>query len=80
MRRGIEIADIAEQTKVSISYLRSLEEEVFDSLPAAVYVRGFVTAYARAIGLDAEKVAESYMSRFEDARGATTRGRLMGRG
>lgn len=80
MRRGIEISDIAELTKVSNTHLRSLEEEAFDSLPAAVYVRGFVTAYARAIGLDAEKVVESYMSRLEVARGATTRGRLMGGG
>ena len=48
--RGIELDQIASVTKISVSYLRSLEEERFDALPATVYVRGFVTAYARASG------------------------------
>ena len=42
--------------------------DAFDSLPALVYARGFVSAYARAIGVDAEAVARSYMPRLEAAR------------
>jgi flagellar biosynthesis protein FlhG len=79
MQRGIEIPDIAEITKVSGRYLTSIEEEDFQELPAAVYVRGFVTAYALAIGLDPQKVAASYMPRFDEARQGKSRGRLLGR-
>ena len=61
--RGIELDRIASTTKVSVSYLRSLEEERFDVLPATVYVRGFLTAYVRAVGLDAERVVPGYMER-----------------
>ena len=79
MHRGIEIDHIADVTKVSATYLRGLEEEAFDHLPATVYVRGFVTAYARVIGLDPERVAASYMARLEESRKEKSRGRLLGR-
>ena len=61
--RGIELDRVASTTKISASYLRSLEEERFDVLPATVYVRGFLTAYVRAVGLDAERVVPGYMER-----------------
>lgn len=66
--RGIEIDRVASTTKISASYLRSLEEERFDALPATVYVRGFLTAYVRAVGLDAERIVPHYMERVLAAR------------
>jgi flagellar biosynthesis protein FlhG len=68
LRRGVELDQISDVTKVSVKYLRCIEEEDFERLPASVYVRGFVTAYARAIGLDARRVSTSYMERVEAAR------------
>lgn len=66
--RGIEIGDVAALTKISPAMLRFLEEDRFDALPANVYLRGFVDAYARCIGLDAQRVVPSYMQRSEGAR------------
>ena len=68
LARGIELDRIASTTKIGASYLRSLEEERFDALPPAVYVRGFLTAYARAVGLDADRVVPQYMERVLAAR------------
>ena len=79
MHRGFEIEEISQTTKIAGSYLHAIEEEAFDSLPAEVYVRGFVTAYARTIGLDWTNVATSYMARLQAARGGRARGRLLGR-
>jgi flagellar biosynthesis protein FlhG len=78
-RRGLEIEPRAVVSKISPTYLHFLEEESFDELPAPVYVRGFVTAYARAVGLDSQRVARSYMDRVESRRGTQRRGRLLGR-
>ena len=61
--------DVAEQTKVSKRYLMALEENDFAALPAAVYVRGFVSEYARALGLDSAQVAKSYMALYNRYRG-----------
>jgi flagellar biosynthesis protein FlhG len=78
LRRGIEIEQIAALTKVSNSCLRHIEEERYEDLPASVYVRGFVTAYARAIGIDPKRVAKGYMTRLEEARNPP-RSSLLGR-
>jgi flagellar biosynthesis protein FlhG len=65
LRRGIELEEIASITKINPSYLRFIEEERFTDLPAAVYVRGFVSCYASCVGLDPRNVAVSYMKRLD---------------
>jgi len=76
IRGGMEIEDIARVTKISPTYLRFIEEERFADLPDAVYVRGFVTAYANSVGLEGKEVAASYMKRFDKGHGERRRGRF----
>jgi flagellar biosynthesis protein FlhG len=73
LRQGIELEEIAKTTKVNPTYLRFIEDEQFDGLPAAVYVRGFVTGIAGCLGLDARRVAGSYVDRFEKHKGGGKR-------
>lgn len=77
--RGYEIDHISDVTKVSGAHLRNIEEENFVDLPADVYVRGFVTAYASTIGLDPKVVVPSYMERVQESRTANQRSRFLGR-
>lgn len=79
LRRGIELETIADITKVSIGNLRNIEDERFEDLPATVYVRGFLKAYATTIGLDPGRVASSYIERFEREREQQNRPRFLGR-
>jgi flagellar biosynthesis protein FlhG len=65
---GVELREIAERSKIGMAYLQALEGEVFGKLPAAVYMRGFLAEYARALGLDAERVKLTYLARFRAAR------------
>ena len=73
LRRGLEIEGVARVTKVNPTYLRFLEEERFEDLPARVYVRGFLMAFASCVGLDAHAVAHSYLERFDAATNAAPR-------
>lgn len=59
--RGMSLEDVSGVTKVSVAYLAAIEAETWGSLPEPVYVRGFVTTFARTLGLDAEAVAKSYL-------------------
>ena len=68
---GIELREIAERSKIGMAYLVSLEGEQWGKLPATVYVRGFLSEYARILGLDARRVVETYLERYRAARGAT---------
>lgn len=76
--RGYEIQQIADVTKVSSLHLRNIEEENFVDLPADVYVRGFVTAYAKTIGLDPQAVVPSYMTRLSESRQKSQKSRFLG--
>jgi flagellar biosynthesis protein FlhG len=69
LRLGLEIEQIAAVTKINPLYLRFIEDERFDDLPAAVYVRGFICSFAKHVGLDMDLVARSYMARFLEHRG-----------
>jgi curved DNA-binding protein CbpA len=75
LRRGLELDDVASITKINPVYLRFIEEERFAELPARVYVRGFVSAYAACVGLDGGRVAASYLKGYEERLASARRGR-----
>jgi flagellar biosynthesis protein FlhG len=63
--QGTSLDQISERTKVGTNYLRCIEEDEFDQLPAAVYVRGFVTEFAKCLKLEPEQVSQSYLRRYK---------------
>ncbi len=66
--QGIELEDITKKTKISVSHLRAIEADAFESLPAEVYARGFVQQLAQMLGLDATLVSRTYLRRLRIAR------------
>lgn len=66
---GATLLDVAEITKIGRRYLKAIESNDFEALPAAVYIRGFVAEYAKVLGLDAKLVADSYMDFYRKYRG-----------
>lgn len=58
--RALTLSDIASSTKIPERSVTFLEAGAFESLPADVFVRGFVRAYCRTVGLDAEDMIQSY--------------------
>ena len=54
-------------------YLEFIEQEKFEDLPATVYVRGFVAAYARCLGIEEDHVVPGYVERLKEARPEPTR-------
>jgi transcriptional regulator with XRE-family HTH domain len=65
--RGLTLDDIARTTKVNRQILRAIENADATHLPAAIYTRGFVKAYADAIGLNPELTADEYMHALHPA-------------
>ena len=63
-RRGVEFAHAELATKIRGKYLRALEEEQFEVLPAQTYVKGFLRTYAEYLGLDGQLYVDEYNSRF----------------
>jgi hypothetical protein len=63
-RQGLDFPELEQITKIRPKYLRALEDERFDILPAPTYVRGFLRSYAEALGLDGQPFVDEYNSRF----------------
>ena len=63
-RKGLDFPELELRTKVRAKYLRLLEEEHFDQLPAHTYIKGFLRTYADALGLDGQLYVDEYNSRF----------------
>ena len=63
--REIDLREIADSTKVSMSYLRAFEDDRFDVLPASVFAKGFLRQYARYVGLDPEEAVNFYLAARE---------------
>ncbi len=64
--QGIELSDIAQRTKISVTHLAALENESASDLPAAVYVQGFVQTVAKFLKLDPAQVSKTYMRRLRE--------------
>ena len=59
---GLSLRDLSRNTKISPTLLTALEQMRFDRLPALIFTRGFVKAYAREVGLDSEEMANRYLA------------------
>ena len=58
--RQISLAELAHTTRIPVRFLERLEQGSREGLPADVYVRGYLKAYARALGIDEAHVLTRY--------------------
>jgi cytoskeletal protein RodZ len=72
--RGISISEVAEQTRISSLYLKSIEDDNYKPLPGGIFNKGFVKAYAKYVGVDEHEALQDYArlvaeneERFEDS-------------
>lgn len=61
---GVPLQHIALATKIGVRFLEYIEADRHKDLPALVYLRGFVQEYARFLGLEPRRTAESYLRRI----------------
>ena len=63
-RRELDFPELEQGTKIRAKYLRALEDEQFDQLPSATYVKGFLRTYATYLGLDGQLYVDEYNVRY----------------
>ena len=67
--RGMAVADLSATLKLSVTTIKAIEEDDYAKLPHSSYVKGFIRAYARQVGLDEHDCAlryEAYLKELED--------------
>lgn len=63
-QRGLSLDELSHRTKITVKILDSLETNRLDKLPEPIFVRGFLRAYAREVGLDPEETVQRYLAQF----------------
>lgn len=58
--RGISIAEVAEQTRISPHYLEFIENDDYRTLPGGIFNKGFVKSYAKYVGIDENEALQDY--------------------
>ncbi|WP_336250334.1 helix-turn-helix domain-containing protein [Stomatohabitans albus] len=65
------IADAAAETKIRRDYLQALEDERFEVIGGEAWVRGFIRAYGRWLGLDTTLLVSAYDAQFHKSHSPT---------
>jgi curved DNA-binding protein CbpA len=71
--REISIEDINRKTNIPKKTLEDIEEERFEELPALVYLKGFLKAYARILNVDESQMVDGYVKRFLEWKASSQR-------
>ena len=59
---GLDIKEVSDTLKISSEYLISIENDMFDRLPVAVYTVGYIRCYAKYLEVDAGPVISDFTS------------------
>ena len=63
VRRNLTLQQVEEDTKIRVKYVQAMENEDFEVMPGATYVKGFLRTYATYLALDPEVILDEYRSR-----------------
>jgi cytoskeletal protein RodZ len=57
----LTLEQVSRNTKIPLTVLDHLEHNRFDRLPDAVFVKGYLRAFGKAVGIDGEGLAQEYV-------------------
>jgi cytoskeletal protein RodZ len=60
--RKLTLEQLAATTKIPVATLRALEGNAYEKVPSGIFVRGFIRAYAREVGLDPEETIHQFLA------------------
>lgn len=58
--KNISLEDASNDVKISKRYLKALEDGDYSEFPAQTYIKGFLTNYAKYLGLDPKTILGQY--------------------
>lgn len=60
--KGLDLKTVSDETKIAVSTLRLLEDEAYDKLPDAVFVKGFLRSYAGVLGVSPDAIIQNFLA------------------
>ena len=66
--KGLSQEEACKHLRLSTSYMRALEQDDYERLPEAPFIKGYLRNYARFLGLPAEELARQFQQRVDEMR------------
>ncbi len=65
-RMQLSTREVSEQLNLKHSFVQMIEDDNYSALPGATFVRGYLRAYAKLVGVDGEALVETYNTHFNE--------------
>jgi cytoskeleton protein RodZ len=75
--KGLNLEDIAAQTRIPQRHLESIETGEWDKLPAPTYTIGFAKSYAGSVGLDRAEIGDQLREEMGGQRFSTSQAEVL---
>ena len=59
-KRGVTLEQIAERTKISMRFLRAIEDGEYEKLPGGIFATSYLRQYAAAISFEESELLRDY--------------------
>ena len=63
--QNLSLKEVSESTRIKERLLNAIEEDRYDLISSPVYVKGFLDAYGRYLGLDSNEIILQYQENYE---------------
>lgn len=67
--QGLSQKEVAEELNLPLRYIQWIEEGQFEKLPSLVFAKGYIRAYSKMLGVDAQE----FVAKFDELHGLETR-------
>lgn len=71
-KRGVTLEQIAERTKISMRFLRAIEEGEYAKLPGGIFATSYLRQYAAVIGFEEAELLDHYNAIVNPSAAPTT--------
>ncbi len=58
--KGMDLRDVADNTRITLEYLRLIEDDNYKSLPGGIFNKGFIRSFAKVVGVDEKEALADY--------------------
>lgn len=69
VEKNFTLEKLSQKTKISVNILKSLEVNDFQNLPSPAYIKGFVTSYAKVLGVSQSEAVSRMEQTYESTIG-----------
>lgn len=67
LKHRLSLEETAKRSRIRVAYLEALEDNQFQLLPAATFVKGYIKAYSRLFGFDAQPLLALLRRDFKES-------------